>query len=445
LAEDVGCAWRTLYFAFGHPDGLGYNAAMMELLEELKTRARNLEAELVTLRRDLHQHPELSHQEERTARVVADYLRNLGLEVKTGIAGHGVVGVLRGQRPGRAVAWRADMDALPITEKVKTPWRSKVEGVMHACGHDFHVSIALGAVRLLSELQDRLAGEFRFLFQPAEEGPPVGDSGARGMVAAGILDDPRVAAVCALHVAPNLDVGHLRYGPGVVMAGADRVILTVTGKSAHGATPHRGVDPILVAAQVLNQIQGFLAQQIDARSPKILTFGRIQGGNRFNILADQVTLEGSLRYLRESVRQEVLIGLRRQLAGLAQATGAEINLTVEPLFPMLKNDPELTARALQVLQALLGVKRLKLLHPAMGSEDFPYYASKAPGFYFFLGVRTPGTRGQSLHSPHFNPDEAALPYGLLATAGLLACLAQPKFPALAPVGPVAQEDEPGVM
>jgi amidohydrolase len=418
---------------------------MKQLLKEIKARAQGLEPELTARRREFHQHPELSHQEARTGEAVAAYLRDCKLTVKDGVAGHGVVGVLTGGRPGRAVAWRADMDALPITEQVQLPWRSRTAGVMHACGHDFHLAIALGAARLLSSLKDRLAGRYVFIFQPAEEGPPVGDSGAKGMVAAGVLENPKVAAVCALHVAPNLDVGHIRYGPGVVMAGADRIILTITGKSAHGATPHRGVDPILVTGQVLNQIQGFLAQGIDARSPKILTFGRIQGGNRFNILADEVVLEGSLRYLQDSVRQEVLNGLRRQFAGLSQATGAEIALTVEPLFPMLKNDPELTNQAVQVLQALLGPKRLKLLHPAMGSEDFPYYAARAPGFYFFLGVRSPGGRGQALHSPHFNPDEAALPWGLTAAAGLLAALAEPKFPLPGPGGPVPQEEELGVM
>jgi amidohydrolase len=418
---------------------------MTALLEEIKARAQSMAAELVARRREFHQYPELSHQEARTAQVVADYLWDLGLTVKTGLAGHGVLGVLQGARPGRAVAWRADMDALPITEKVKVGWCSRTEGVMHACGHDFHMAIALGAAQLLSSIKDRLAGEFRFIFQPAEEGPPIGDSGAKGMVAAGVLDHPPVAAVCALHVAPNLDVGHLRYAPGVVMAGADRVILTITGKSAHGATPHRGVDPIMVTAQVLNHLQGFLAQQIDARSPKILTFGRIQGGNRFNILADEVTLEGSLRYLRESVRQEILKGLRRLFEGLSQATGAQIKLTVEPLFPMLENNPELAAQAVLVLQTLLGPQRLKLLHPAMGSEDFPYYAAQAPGFYFFLGVRTPGSRGQALHSPHFNPDEAALPYGLMAAAGLLVCLSEPEFPALAPAGPITHEEDLGIM
>jgi len=403
---------------------------MMALLEEIRDKAHGLREELVARRREFHQYPELSHQEEGTARMVADYLGNLGLTVRTGIAGHGVVGVLPGARPGRAVAWRADMDALPIPEQVKLPWRSRVAGVMHACGHDFHMAIALGAARLLSQMQDRLAGHYVFIFQPAEEGPPVGESGAKGMVAAGVLDNPKVAAVCALHVAPNLDVGHLRYCHGVVMAGADRIILTVTGKSAHGATPHRGVDPIMVTAQVLNHIQGFLAQQIDPRFPKVLTFGRIQGGNRFNILADQVVLEGSLRYLKESVRQEVISGLRRQFEGLSQATGAMVTLTVEPLFPILQNDPELAAQAVPVLQTLLGAERLKLLHPAMGSEDFPYFAARAPGFYFFLGVRSPGGRGQSLHSPYFNPDEGALPYGLMAAAGLLVCLGEPEFPAL---------------
>ncbi len=362
---------------------------MMELLEEIKARAQGLETELVARRREFHQHPELSHQEERTGEVVAAYLRDLGLTVKTGIAGHGVLGVLKGGRPGRAVAWRADMDALPIAEKVKLPWRSQVEGVMHACGHDFHLAIALGAARLLSEFKDRLAGHYVFIFQPAEEGPPVGDSGAKGMVAAGVLDNPKVAAVCALHVAPNLDVGHIRYGPGVVMAGADRIILTVTGKSAHGATPHRGVDPILVTAQVLNQIQGFLAQQIDARSPKILTFGRIQGGNRFNILADEVMLEGSLRYLQESVRQEVLNGLRRQFAGLTQATGAEINLTVEPLYPHAQKRPGTHGPGGAGAPGPAGAEAPQAAAPGHGERGLPLLRRPGAGLLFFPGGAHP--------------------------------------------------------
>jgi amidohydrolase len=402
----------------------------MGLMKAIKAKARERQygEELTRLRREFHQDPELSHQEERTAGKVAVYLQDLGLKVVTGLAGHGVVGVLEGTRPGPVVAWRADMDALPLTEKVKVPWRSQVPGVMHACGHDFHLSIALGAARLLSELQDRLAGQFVFIFQPAEEGPPRELSGAKGMVEAGVLDHPRVSAIAALHVAPNLEAGLLRYGTEAVMAGADHLTLTITGKAAHGATPHRGVDPILATAQVLLQIQGFLAQRLDSRAPKVLTFGKIEGGNRFNILADAVRLEGSLRYLNDAVRQEVLAGLKRMFEGLSQATGAEIQLTSGPVYPILKNDPQLSERAVEILRALLGPGRLKVLQPAMGSEDFSYFAAQVPAFYFFLGVRPPGARAQALHSPLFNPDESALPWGLTAAAALLAALADPDYP-----------------
>ena len=398
---------------------------MTTLWPEIEGLAEGLAEELASLRRDFHQHPELSHQEERTARVVADYLRNLGLEVETGIAGHGVVGTLKGARPGKVIAFRADMDALPLEEKVDLPWRSQVDGIMHACGHDFHLSIALAAARLLAGLKDRLAGTCRFIFQPAEEGPPRGpSSGARGMVAAGVLDNPRVNAILGLHVAPTLDVGHIRYGLDVVMAGSDHLVLTITGKSAHGATPHRGLDPILVSAQALTQVRAFLTQEVDSRHPVVLTFGKIEGGTRFNILADKVTLEGSLRYLLDSVRQQVITGLKRHLAGLTRATGAKIELHHKSIYPILRNDPKLAEQAVEVLRRLLGPKSLQRHHPAMGSEDFSFFAAKVPAFYFFLGVRTPGTRGHALHSSEFNPDEKALPFGLKAVAGLMAAMSE---------------------
>ena len=398
----------------------------MELLKEILAGAEGLTEEIIRLRRELHQHPELSHQEQRTAGVVARYLQDLGLEVRTGIADHGVVATLEGSRPGKTVAWRADMDALPLEEKVHAAWCSRAPGVMHACGHDFHMSIGLAAARLLSGMKDRLAGRFRFIFQPAEEGPPRGkESGAPGMVAAGVLNDPPVDAICALHVAPNLEVGLIRHSPEVVMAGADRVELAVTGKAAHGATPHRGVDPILVSAQALQQIQGYLAQRVDARHPIILTFGRINGGNRFNILAERVDLEGSFRYLQESVRQEVQQGLKMLLAGLAQGSGAKIELNFPPTYPILRNDPQLSRRAVEILGRVLGKKHLKAHQPAMGSEDFAYYAARVPAFYFFLGVRSPGGKRQALHSPEFNPDEGGLVWGLKAAAGLMVGLGEP--------------------
>jgi amidohydrolase len=396
--------------------------------QEIKSLAEGLTGEITALRRDFHQHPELSYQEERTAQVAAAYLQDLGLEVESGIAGHGVAATLKGARTGRVIAFRADMDALPIGETVEVPWRSKNEGIMHACGHDFHLSLALGAARLLSGLKDRLAGTYRFILQPAEEGPPQGrTTGAQGMVAAGVLDNPRVDAILALHVAPSLDIGNIRYGKDVVMAGSDHLIITVTGKSCHGATPHRGVDPILVSAQALTQIKSFLSHEIDTRHPVVLTFGRIEGGNRFNILADQVTLEGSLRYLTDAVRLQVITGIKRHLAGLAKATEAKIALVHTSIYPILRNDPGLSDLAVKLLRQFLGPKSLQIHHPAMGSEDFSYFAAKVPAFYFFLGVRTPGTRGHALHSPEFNPDEKALPFGLGAVAGLMAALAEEKI------------------
>lgn len=393
---------------------------MKDWWPEVEQAAEALQEELSRLRRDFHRHPELSHEEARTAKVVAAYLRGLGLAVRTGIAGHGVMGVLPGARPGRVVAYRADMDALPLTEGVEVPWRSAVDGVMHACGHDFHLSIALGAARLLSQFRERLPGAYRFLFQPAEEGPPRGDaSGALGLVRAGVLDNPEVAAVFALHVAPTVDVGHIRYCTDVVMAGSDHLTLAVTGKAAHGATPHKGIDPILTAAQAVVLLKSALSQEIDSRQPFVLTFGQVQGGNRFNILADRVTLQGSLRYLSEAVRERVLQVARRHLAGVAKATGAKLELTPQGIYPILKNDPGLAERAVGLLKELLGRRRVTMHQPAMGSEDFSYFAQRVPAFYFFLGVRTPGSRGQALHSPEFNPDEGALVVGLKAAAGLL--------------------------
>lgn len=387
---------------------------------EAAQAVEDLKEELIRLRRHFHQHPELSHQERRTAAAVASYLKKLGLDVTTGIAGHGVVGRLVGSSPGRTVAWRADMDALPLTEEVQVPWRSKNVGVMHACGHDFHLAIALVAAALLSRFRKHLSGEVRFIFQPAEEGPPQGpDSGALGMVRAGVLDNPRVEAVFGLHVAPTLDVGQVRYCPEVVMAGSEHLILTVAGQVAHGATPHKGVDPILAAAQTLVVLKSALSQEVDSRQPFVLTFGRIEGGNRFNILADKVVLEGSLRFLTPGVRERVLAAVRRHLAGLAKATGARLDLTTRGIYPILKNDARLTDKAVQILRECLGARRVTAHQPAMGSEDFAYFAQEVPAFYFFLGVRTPGTRGQALHSPDFNPDEGALTVGVKAAAALL--------------------------
>jgi amidohydrolase len=395
------------------------------ILSIIAGRAEALWPEVQRLRRDFHRHPELSNQEGRTGQVVARYLEELGLEVTTGLAGHGVMGILQGSSPGRTVAYRADMDALPITEAVDCPWRSGVPGVMHACGHDFHLSIALVAARLLAERREQLSGQIRFIFQPAEEGLPPGEEGGAGaMVEAGVLDKPRVEAMVALHIAPRLDVGKIGYFADVVMAGADQVHLEIRGEQVHAATPHQGVDAIMVAAQALNQLQSVLVQGKDSRQPVVLSFGKIAGGNRFNILADRVILEGTLRYHDPGVRKALLDRIERLLGGLTQGYGADYRLDSQPINPVLANDAELTGQALAILRRLFGPAHLKLLRPVMGSEDFAHYAARVPGFYFFLGTRTPGTKGSALHTPTLDPDEQALAVGVKATAGLLFGLSQ---------------------
>jgi len=392
----------------------------------LAQRAQALFPEVQRLRRDLHQHPELSNQEERTARLVADYLCGLGLTVRDGVAGHGVVADLMGAQPGPTVAWRADMDALPIAEPADKPWCSRNPGVMHACGHDLHMAIALGAARLLQEFQEELAGRFRFIFQPAEEGLPPGVvGGAELMVWEGVLADPPVSAICGLHVAPMLAVGQIGYCPDIVMAGAERLRLTIHGRQAHAATPHHGVDAIVVAAQALTLLQAVISQGKDARAPAVLTFGTIAGGSRFNILADQVVLEGTLRHHEAKVRETILAKMHRLLEGLSAATGARYHLTSQALYPVLRNDPELGRHALAILGQIFNPQTLVQLRPVMGSEDFAFFAQQVPAFYFFLGTRGPGVESQTLHSPDFDPDEGALTVGLTAAACLLAGLSRP--------------------
>jgi amidohydrolase len=391
----------------------------MSLHELISSRTQALFPELQRLRRDFHRHPELSNQEERTGRVAAEYLTGLHLEVQTGVAGQGVVADLICSQPGPTIAWRADMDALPIPEPPNKPWSSQNPGVMHACGHDFHVAIALGTAKLLSDLKDSLVGRFRFILQPAEEGLPPGTlGGAELMVKLGVLD--QVAAIAGLHVAPNLAVGQLAYCSGIVMAGADQLLLEIGGRQTHAATPHHGIDAITLAAQAITLVQAVLSQGKDARSPAVLTFGTISGGSRFNILADRVTLEGTLRYHDPQVRADLLDRVHRLLEGLTAGSDGRYRLESQSLYPILFNDPEFTQQALQLLQPIFGPKALITVRPVLGSEDFAFYAQKIPGFYFFLGTHGPGAKPQTLHSPDFDPDETALTIGVTAAAAILA-------------------------
>jgi amidohydrolase len=379
-----------------------------------------VEASVVATRRDIHAHPELSNREERTGALVRDRLRALGLEVRYPVARTGVVGILRGARPGPAIALRADLDALPIDEHVDVPFKSQNAGVMHACGHDAHTAILLGAAEVLVGLKARLSGTIVFLFQPAEEGPPEGEpGGAALMIREGVLDDPKVSAIFALHVNPLLEAGVIGWTDGPIFASSDRFVIEVKGRKTHGAYPHLGLDPIPVAAEMVSALQTIVSREIDSQSPKVLSVGAIHGGNRFNIIADGVTVEGTFRALDPAVRTQLRERLLRTVRGVAEAhaTTAEVRFTDGHAATV--NDAELARAMVPALERALGATRVVRVRPEMGAEDFADFAERVPGLYVRLGVRNEA-RGitASVHSAEFDLDETALPAGVRALVAL---------------------------
>lgn len=379
--------------------------------------------QVIEWRRDIHANPELGMQEFRTAALVAEHLRSLDIEVETEVGGTGVVGVLRGGRPGPVVALRADMDGLPVTEladvpfasKVRTMWQGREVGVMHACGHDNHVAILMGVASVLSGLRDELPGTVKFLFQPAEEGP----GGARPMIEDGALENPRPDAIFGLHAFPA-PVGTLTYRSGGMLASSDGLRIIVRGTQTHGAQPWNGVDPIATAAQIINGLQTIVSRQVDLTdSPAVVTIGQIQGGNRGNIIPDSVVMVGTIRSLNPDTRTLLHERVTRMAEQIAEANGATADVRIGLGYPVTVNDPELTQRALPSLERVVG---RGLLHtpPATGAEDFSYFAREVPGFFFGLGV---GSDDPSLvhpnHSPYFYADERALPIGVRSMASLV--------------------------
>ncbi|MCG6928024.1 MAG: amidohydrolase [Acidobacteria bacterium] len=388
---------------------------------EIAAATKAITPEVVALRRDLHAHPELSNREERTGGLVADRLRGLGLEVRHPVAKTGVVGVLRGGRPGGVVALRADIDALPIQEAGDAPYKSQVPGVMHACGHDAHTAILLGVAEVLSGLVDRLPGTVVFLFQPAEEGAPEGEEGGAAlMVKEGALDDPRVEAVFGLHVGGWVDAGQMGFSPGPIFASSDTFTITVAGRTVHGAEPHRGLDPIPVAAEIVQALQLIVTRQIDGRQPRVLTIGRIQGGTRFNIIASEVVMDGTLRTHDAHVRSEIKERMARTVKGVAEAHGTTATLRfLDEGNPPTVNDAALATMARPALERVFGPDGVIDVEPLMVAEDFPYYGEKAPYFYFELGTRNEAKGVASVnHTATFDVDEDALPLGVRALVTL---------------------------
>ena len=397
------------------------------LQDEFDRLADAMEDKVIAWRRDIHQHPELGNREVRTAKLVADHLRALGYEVKTGVAVTGVVAVLRGGKPGPVVALRADMDALPVTEEVDLPFASKVRttyagkdtGVMHACGHDTHVAMLMGAAEALAKVRDRLPGTIKLLFQPAEEGPPPGEEGgAVLMLKEGAFEDPKPDVVFGLHIGSMLNEGQLGYRPGATMAAADVLKVTVKGRQTHGSAPWGGVDPIVVASQIVLGLQTIVSRQVNiAKEPAVVTIGGIDGGIRFNIIPDKVEMVGTIRSFDEALRDDIHARIRRTAENIAEASGATAEVVIEKPYAVTVNDPALTARMLPTLQRVAGDDNVQLRDRLMGAEDFSFFAQRAPGLFVFLGGTPRGVDPAKVaynHSPRFSIDEKALKLGARA-------------------------------
>jgi amidohydrolase len=384
---------------------------------------------VVAWRRDIHEHPELSGDEVRTAKLVADHLRALGLEVRTGVGGHGVVGVLKGGRPGPVVALRADMDALPVEEQVDLPFRSRVKatyrgapvGVMHACGHDNHVAILMGAAEVLAGMKAKLPGTVKFIFQPAEEGLPGGGGGAELMIRDGALANPSVDAIFGLHVFPGPS-GALMWRSGPWLAAANSYTIIVKGRQTHGALPWGGVDPIVIGSQIVGALQTIVARQTDiTKVPSIVTVGAFQGGVRNNIIPDSVVMLGTIRTFDPEQRTEIFRRVTRTAQQIAAASGATATVVVDSGYPVTINDTALTRRARPTLLRVAGAGNLMESALVTGAEDFSYFQEKVPGMFIGLAVtprdRDPRTAAAN-HSPLFFADEAALPTGVKAMVSL---------------------------
>jgi amidohydrolase len=388
---------------------------------EIRAAAEAMAPALVATRRDIHVHPELGNRETRTGALVAERLRALGLEVRYPVAKTGVVGILRGGRPGPVVALRADMDALPIQERNDVPYKSQNPGVKHACGHDAHTTIVLGTAEVLSKMKARLPGTAVFVFQPAEEGPPEGEEGgAPLMIKEGVLDSPKVAAMFGLHMDPTLDIGEVGWSVGPIFASSDTFTIEIAGKKTHGAYPHTGLDPIPVAAEMIEALQLVVSRQIDARSPHVLTIGQIQGGNRFNIIADSVTMKGTMRTLDAAVRKEMKERMARTVAGVAAAHGTTATLRfVDAGNPPTINEAGLTRASVPSLRRVFG-EGTREVGPQMGAEDFAEFAARVPALYVKLGMRNEA-RGITamIHTEDFDIDENVLPLGVRAMSTLM--------------------------
>ncbi|MFY0696926.1 MAG: amidohydrolase [Balneola sp.] len=408
---------------------LSLTAQSSDLKEMIDQRADELEEQVIEWRRYFHENPELSNREFNTAKKIAEHLESLGLEVQTEIAHTGVVGILKGGKPGPVVALRADIDALPVIERTDVPFKSTVMGeyqgnevgVMHACGHDTHIAILMGVAQILTEMKGDLKGTVKFIFQPAEEGAPKGEEGgAELMVKEGVLKNPDVDAIFGLHISDDTPVGEIEYRPKGIMASVNSFDIKVTGKQAHGSAPWSGIDPIVTSAQIINNIQTIVSRSMPlTRQAAVVTVGVINGGVRNNIIPEEVTMQGTIRALDEEMRQLIFKRLETVVQNTAESNGAVAELTINKGYPITYNDPELTAQMLSTLEETAGKENVKLINAITGAEDFSFFQNEIPGLYFFVGGKAPDREASGHHTPDFYIDESGLKLGVRAMANLV--------------------------
>jgi amidohydrolase len=403
-----------------------------KLKERVSTAADKIETKCIAWRRDIHQHPELGNREFRTAKLISDHLKKLGLEVKEGVAKTGVVGILRGGKPGPCIALRADMDALPIIENVNISFASKVKstyngqevGVMHACGHDSHVAMLMSVAEILAGMKSEINGTVKFIFQPAEEGPPEGEEGgAPLMVKEGIMDNPKVDVIFGLHIESSIEVGKIEYKPGAFMASSDWFTIKVKGKGSHGSQPWLGVDPIQISAQIIEGLQSIVSRQMElTKAPVVITVGKIEGGIRNNIISDECVMYGTIRTLDSGMQKAVYQKLKQTAIKIAEASNATAEVDIDTKTLVTYNTPELVKKMIPSLQSAAGAENVTEREWVTGAEDFSYYGTKAPSFFFYLGGMPKGNdpkKAPPHHTAEFYIDESGMKTGIKAFCDLV--------------------------
>ena len=387
--------------------------------------AESLEKKVVAWRRDFHQHPELGNREFQTAAKIAAHLQSLGMDVKTGVGKTGVVGLLKGSKPGPVVALRADMDGLPVTERVDLPFKSEARteyngqqtGIMHACGHDTHVAMLMGAAEVLASVKNDLRGTVKFIFQPAEEGAPVGEEGgAYLMVKEGVLENPKVDAIFGLHINSLTEVGTIKYRPGATMAAVDKYAIKIKGKQTHGAAPWSGVDPIVTSAQVVMGLQTIISRNVTLTdNAAVVTVGALHSGIRENIIPEEANMIGTIRTFSPETQQLIHRRINEIATNIAESAGAKAEVKIDIQYPVTYNDPKLTDQMVSTLEAVAGKNNVRLTPAQTGAEDFSFYQQKVPGFFYFLGGMTKGRKLEETaphHTPDFQIDESCFVLGM---------------------------------